>query len=327
MELRRSQETSDVRLALALASGCPKPVKEPGTVSKRKAIATGWSRLNRKAKTGVRKFRRSKSAKTAVAADYAMMIAATHNEPGAALAAALRAVELKPTRLRLLNAAELLTDVGLPREALALVKAAGRLKPAAVSAMGIPTAPDIALAKGNALLALGRYPAAIMALTAASATELEQEAGRARWPPPTSATSRSQRRGSRQSATPADNHRLKSYDSFNGTAERADPSVVLDMSKGVDQPFATFAVPGESGAHDRIGRHAGRGPPRPPIDRWVALRQQANAVYQALPPAMLYRTSLSALRVQNLIVYFTQIDAFMPGWAASIRPPSLRRGR
>ncbi len=311
-----TQATDDLTLQLALASGCPLPVKERGTTTKAKALAAGQKLLTRKSKKGDRAFRRSKSFKTPIRADYAMMIAATNNEPGAALEAALRAVQLKPTRLRLLNASELLTDVGLPREALALASAAGKLKPAAASAMGIGTGADIALAKGNALIALGKYPAAITALTAAAGNELESEAqgslaianvcnksiARAKKPAKRSA----RRQNVRIITAPAPD-----------TTERADPRDVLDLSKGVDQPFAAYAVPGTASRmialadtikadYDAATAHEGD------------LIGQVNAAEITLDYKKVHGPSLSGLRGGDLRTYDFSWDYRYPALQKAI---------
>src|SRR5262249_24161085 len=110
--------------------------------------------------------------KTAAGGESAAFEAVAIGQPGAALAALLRAHELRPEEPRyLVAAASLLTSTGHPREALALINGADALMPTRSAPFGISQQAIELNAKGAALLALAQYDDAERYLGAAIAIE------------------------------------------------------------------------------------------------------------------------------------------------------------
>lgn len=121
---------------------------------------------------GTAAFKRSAAYKTADAAESAAVEAIGIGKPGAALAALLRAHELQPNEPRyIVGAAAILTGLGHPKEALALVNAASDLAPTKSAPFGINVQAVALNAKGEALIALGQFADAETFLRAAIAIE------------------------------------------------------------------------------------------------------------------------------------------------------------
>jgi tetratricopeptide (TPR) repeat protein len=117
---------------------------------------------------GIAQFRASAAYKSAAAAESAAVQAVVVKEPGAALAALLRAHDLEPNEPRyLVGAAAILTSLDHPSEALALLQGADRLAPTKSAPFGINVQALALNAKGSALLALGRFDDAERYLRAA----------------------------------------------------------------------------------------------------------------------------------------------------------------
>jgi tetratricopeptide (TPR) repeat protein len=107
---------------------------------------------------GMAQFRASAAYKSAAAAETAAVEAVAVKEPGAALAALLRAHDLEPKEPRyLVGAAAILTSLDHPAEALALIQGADNLTPTRSAPFGINVQALALNAKGAALLALGRF--------------------------------------------------------------------------------------------------------------------------------------------------------------------------
>jgi Flp pilus assembly protein TadD len=128
----------------------------------------------------VRRFRRSKDARSERSALTAAAAAAADGRPTGALVALLRAHDLKPRDATpLIGAAAFLTQAGMPSEALALLARAQRLHPAKRGPFGVSPRAALANNRGYADLALHRWGAAEKVLRSArKQAPLLSEAGR-----------------------------------------------------------------------------------------------------------------------------------------------------
>lgn len=119
-----------------------------------------------------RGFRRSAHHRSALAAERAAAAAAFFGQPGAALAAFVRAHELQPgDASHLVNAAALATGLAMPNEALALLDEAARLDDTDHPAMGVSRQAVALSNRAHALASVGRYPEALRVAETASAIE------------------------------------------------------------------------------------------------------------------------------------------------------------
>lgn len=115
-------------------------------------------------------FRRSPAARSASAAEQAAAGAVNAGQPGAALAALLRAHALQPREAsHLINAAAMATSVGLPNEALGMLAQAARLDDPDRAPMGISRQATLLAGRAEALVRVGKYGHAAQAAAAASA--------------------------------------------------------------------------------------------------------------------------------------------------------------
>jgi hypothetical protein len=152
---------------------CPVPAPPGALPSTAGALSAARALLAQAAgPQGLAAFQRSAAYKSADAGESAAVEAVALGKPGAALAALLRAHELKPDEPRYLAAAAaILTGLGHPKEALALLNGATTLAPSASAPFGINTQAVALNAKGEALIALGHFADAETFLRAAIAIE------------------------------------------------------------------------------------------------------------------------------------------------------------
>jgi tetratricopeptide (TPR) repeat protein len=145
---------------------CPAPAAVWKAPALKTALASARALLDKTG--GMAQFRASDAYGTADKAEAAAFQAVAIGEPGAALAALLRAHDLRPSESRyLVAAAGLLTAIGAPREALALVERADALGPSRSAPFGINQQALALNAKGAALIALGQFTQAEPYLRAA----------------------------------------------------------------------------------------------------------------------------------------------------------------
>jgi tetratricopeptide (TPR) repeat protein len=117
---------------------------------------------------GMAQFKSSPAYKSAAGAEQAAVEAIAVKEPGAALAALLRAHDLEPDEPRyLVGAAAILTSLDHPAEALALIQGADKMTPTRSAPFGVNVQALALNAKGAALLTLGRFEDAERYLRAA----------------------------------------------------------------------------------------------------------------------------------------------------------------
>ena len=152
---------------------CPTPAPPGPLPSTAGALKAAQALLAQAAgPQGMAAFKNSAAYKSADAGEAAAVEAVAVGKPGAALAALLRAHELQPDEPRyLVAAAAILTGLGHPKEALALVNGADALAPTKSAPFGINTQAVALNAKGEALLALGQFSDAETFLRAAIAIE------------------------------------------------------------------------------------------------------------------------------------------------------------
>jgi tetratricopeptide (TPR) repeat protein len=148
---------------------CPTPVASRRLPSLAGALDAAERLLARAAgPKGMAQFEASAAYRSAAAAEGAAVEAVALKEPGAALAALLRAHELQPEEPRyLVGAAAILTSLDHPAEALALIQGADRMTPSGSAPFGINVQALALNAKGAALLALGQFEEAERYLRAA----------------------------------------------------------------------------------------------------------------------------------------------------------------
>lgn len=127
-----------------------------------RAVKKAEGLVRRKAgRRALRTFAKSRHARSAPRAMAAAAAATADGKPYAALTAILRARKLKPRDPRpLIAAAPVLTNLGMPNEALSFLKAAAKLKQPRRALFGIKSKAGIANNRGFALLALGQWAAA-----------------------------------------------------------------------------------------------------------------------------------------------------------------------
>lgn len=114
-------------------------------------------------------FQASPSSRSAAAAELAAAGALAQSQPGAALAAMLRAHQLEPREAsHLVNAAALASGVGLPNEALGMLDHAARLDDPDRPPLGIPRAAMLQAVRAQSLVRVGRYAQAKTAAAAAA---------------------------------------------------------------------------------------------------------------------------------------------------------------
>ena len=212
-------------------------------------------------------FKRSKQYKTAAGAADAAAAAFLLEQPGAALAAMVRAHELQPKDAsNLVNAAGLASSIGLPHEALALLDEAERLDDKGRPPMGI-SRQAVALAnRAHALASVGDYGKAVQAADTALAiepllAEAQQTAGMATFCAGKPAIARIRR----------------------GRKRQPDKKPPLDQSKGKESNLRNLPLPGtpeqavelvdfyrsqQQGFIDEIQRRN---------ERQMALQQRVNA--------------------------------------------------
>ncbi len=148
-----------------------KPTRLPKTktVSKAAALRTIDTYLGKHTSNKARKkFKRSTAYKTPNQAMAAATIGVARRKPTLTVTALRRAHDLRPkSPTPLTNLAPTLTDLGMPNEALALLKQARKRKPVKRPAFGIPSRAVIDNNTAYALLALGKWKPAARAATAA----------------------------------------------------------------------------------------------------------------------------------------------------------------
>jgi tetratricopeptide (TPR) repeat protein len=146
---------------------CKNPI--PNTIhSLPEAIASIKRFLEEKAPGANAQFANSPEYQDATKAEEVAGAAITVNNPGAALAALVRAHELQPTQSsHLINAAAVASSVGLPGEALAMLDAANKLDDPDRPAMGIARHAVALANRGQALALLGKLQQADTTLDAA----------------------------------------------------------------------------------------------------------------------------------------------------------------
>ena len=114
-------------------------------------------------------FKASPSYRSAAAAQQGAAGALAQSQPGAALAAMLRAHQLEPREAsHLVNAAALAGGIGLPNEALGMLDQAARLDDPDRTPMGIPRAAMLQAVRAQSLVRVGRFAQARTAATAAA---------------------------------------------------------------------------------------------------------------------------------------------------------------
>jgi tetratricopeptide (TPR) repeat protein len=158
----------------ALRPACPRGgASSGGTLSLRRALSAADGLLRKGVgKRRLARFRTDRrSKKSRKAQELAVGAVAGHN-PAGALAGFLAAhARDRRNPLHLLNASVVLTRLGKPREALALITAAERLRAPRRVPMGIGVRALALNNRGFALIALRRYPAAEAALKRAIRAE------------------------------------------------------------------------------------------------------------------------------------------------------------
>lgn len=134
------------------------------------AVKRATAELKRVAGAGaLAAFKASPSYRSAAAAELGAAGALAQSQPGAALAAMLRAHQLAPREAsHLVNAAALASGVGLPNESLAMLDQAARLDDPDRPPMGIPRAATLQAVRAQSLVRVGRYAQAKTAASAAA---------------------------------------------------------------------------------------------------------------------------------------------------------------
>src|SRR4051812_5486599 len=167
-------DASFLTLAGINKSACPAPAsKAPKPPSLKSAIAKAQAKLdNAGGAKGRRLFKHSSASKSAGKAEGAAARALVAGQPGGALEALLQAHRLEPRDpSHLVNAADVMATVGMPKESLALLDAADKLDPRLSTPYGINTQAVALNARGVALIALGRFADAERYLRAAVALD------------------------------------------------------------------------------------------------------------------------------------------------------------
>lgn len=178
-------------------------------------------------------------ADTPVEAQQLAATAVLKESPGLAMAALLRAHELRPADAgTLVNAAALATSIGLPNEAIAFLDAAA-VRPFARPALGISQQAIAMVVRGQALLMTGRNADAARMFSAAKAREpmlSEADAGLANVKACSGDKAAAARyvRASRQRSQEPD------PTPPTGPEDRPDPAV--DLSQGVSSPLRQLPI-------------------------------------------------------------------------------------
>lgn len=134
------------------------------------AIASATAHLKKTAGAdAMAAFKASPAYRSAAGSAAAASGAIVAGQPGAALAALLRAHQLQPRRATfLVSAASVATSIGLPNEALGMLDQAARLDDGARSPMGLSRSALLQAARAQALVRVGRYDDASTAASAAA---------------------------------------------------------------------------------------------------------------------------------------------------------------
>jgi len=141
-------------------------------MSLRAAVRSIDRRLRRAAPKGMRALAASPAARSAAQAEAAAVSALVAKQPGAALAALIRAHALASSEPGpLINAAAVATGLGMAREALALLDAAQQRQSTYADPMGVSRQAALLANRGDALIALGRPRRAETVLDAALAVD------------------------------------------------------------------------------------------------------------------------------------------------------------
>lgn len=167
-----SAEAAGAKLDAQRPQLCAAKPSKARTPSLRAALAQARKVVRRgKGAAADRRFRKSRDGRSVERALAAAGAAATAGRSTAALAALLRAHELRPRDQRpLVSAATVLVGIGRAPAALALLDAAAKRKAPKGAPLGSPRRALLANARGHALLALGRWKDAERALRPAVAS-------------------------------------------------------------------------------------------------------------------------------------------------------------
>jgi tetratricopeptide (TPR) repeat protein len=143
-----------------------------GTLTRGRAVSRSKRFLRQRVRRGYARFLRSRHGRRARAAEDFAASSLAAKAPAGALAGFLAAHGREPRNPRhLLNASVVLVRLGMPREALALIKAAERMRAPRRPPMGIGIRALAANNRGFALIALRRYGEAERALNIAIGRE------------------------------------------------------------------------------------------------------------------------------------------------------------
>lgn len=277
----------------------PGPARSGGRrVKKATALARAQRLLRKRAGRGYKRLLRSKRGRRPAAAEDFAAAGVANKAPGAALAGFLAAAKREPRNPRnLLNASVVLTRVGMPAEALALVAAADRLPRPRRMPMGIGMPALLANSRGVALIALRRYREAETALrTAVRREPLLSEAKL------NLAAARLCRGRVAQAVQPyIDGKRRNTFsDNVSTASAQARAGDALDLSRGVDGTLPVIRVPPTS--QDAVasfpGFHAAAENRRQEVDRQF---ETANAAISDGAAALVGVPLLQAQRTGAII--------------------------
>jgi tetratricopeptide (TPR) repeat protein len=221
-----------------------RPVR--GRVALRKALADAEKLVTAKVgRKAAAELRRSKELKSARGATGVAAGAVASGRPLGAVEALLVAHRREPRNAaHLANLGGIVTMLGKPRDGLAILEAASRLKMPSSAPMGISRKAALQSNRGQALVLLHRYPEAVKALKAATRTAPE--------------LSEAHRNLAAAYACEGDETRAKVEQRAGwlkattrrrpGPGDRPPLIEVLDMSKGKTSPLPQLHLPGSSDA-------------------------------------------------------------------------------
>jgi len=303
-----SETAAAERLAAARPEVCKGKADRRPTPSLKAARADARKLVRRgRGARADKRFRKSRLARSFDGSMRAAAAALTADQPVAALAALLRAAELRPRDRRPLEgAATVLTQLGKPRQALAHVQAAGRLKAPGRAPMGHPPKALLTNARGYALLGLRRWKDAGKALTAAvrsapRLTEARANLAHAQLCQGDRAAAARTAVAATRRTPPAAKDVVRNDPEISGTplVEQLSPAVWLDVAQGVYPVLPSWPVP-RSEAEGAALFHGLRDRERASQQRSIALSGQVPALNQAAAASLARQSPATRARVSAM---------------------------
>ncbi|MGE4425762.1 MAG: tetratricopeptide repeat protein [Solirubrobacteraceae bacterium] len=304
------------RLAAARPEVCAGKADRRPTPSLKAARADARKLVRRgKGAAADKRFRKSRPARSFDGSMRAAAAALTADQPVAALAALLRAAELRPRDRRPLEGvATVLTQLGKPRQALAYVQAAGRRKAPKRGSMGHPPKALLDNARGYALLGLRRWKDAGKALTAAvrrapRLTEARANLAHAELCQGNRAAAAKTAVAASRRTPPAAKDVVRNDPERTGTplVEQLNPASWLDLGRGVYPTLPTWPVPrneaeGAALFHALNERHKAMN------RQSIALSGQVPALNQAAAASLARQSPATRARVEGLRLAMGRTD-------------------